>query len=348
MTKLLPDGPIDTLGLRAATLALPEQVASAGAGAPVAGLAATTDIDHVLLVAPGEALAAGEITAVLAAPIATIPIVVASSGTLPASVTARSLVVVAALDDHPAALAAMRAAADRHAPGVVVAPTGSAAAALAEQEGWSHVPAAFEVPVARAGVAGLVVHLLAVLEQLGQYAGLTSSAAAAIEQLEVRRTELDTESNPARRLATRIGRTLPIVYGSDALTGAAARHWKRQVNLNAKAAAFAAALPTLGAAEISGWGQHGDMTRQVFTLVTLRHDHEPAGTVAAMAMVDELVDEVVHERHEVRAAGDGSLAQVLDLVFQADVTTWHLAQALEIDPGPTAAVAAISAVASEP
>ena len=125
----------------------------------------------------------------------------------------------------------------------------------------------------------------------------------------------------------------------------AARHWKRQVNLSAKAAAFADALPGLADAEISGWGQHGDMTRQVFSLVTLRHDHEPASAAGAMAVVDELVDEVVHERHEVRAEGDGPLAQVLDLVFQGDLVSWHLAQELEIDPGPTAAT---SAVWSEP
>ena len=67
------------------------------------------------------------------------------------------------------------------------------------------------------------------------------------------------------------------------------------------------------------------MTRQVFSLVTLRHDHEPGRRRRRMAVVEDMVDEVVHERHEVRAEGDGALAQVLDLVFQGDVVsagTW--------------------------
>ena len=33
--------------------------------------------------------------------------------------------------------------------------------------------------------------------------------------------------------------------------------------------------------------------------------------------------------------------EVLYLVFQGEVTAWHLAQELEIDPGPTAAVSAV-------
>ncbi len=55
---------------------------------------------------------------------------------------------------------------------------------------------------------------------------------------------------------------------------AAATRWKTQVNENAKAPAFAAVYPELCHNEIAGWGQHGDVTRQVITLVNLRHDAE--------------------------------------------------------------------------
>ena len=50
---------------------------------------------------------------------------------------------------------------------------------------------------------------------------------------------------PAAELARRIGRTIPLVYGPRGVAAVAAQWWKACVNLNAKAPAFAAALPAL-------------------------------------------------------------------------------------------------------
>ena len=82
--------------------------------------------------------------------------------------------------------------------------------------------------------------------------------------------------NPARELARKIGRTIPLIYGSGGLGGVAAMRWKSRVNENAKAPAFWNTHPELDHNEICGWGQHGDVTRQVFTLVELRHGFEHA------------------------------------------------------------------------
>ena len=82
--------------------------------------------------------------------------------------------------------------------------------------------------------------------------------------------------NPARELARKIGRTIPIIYGSGGLGGVAALRWKQSVNENAKAPAFWNEYPELDHNEVCGWGQHGDVTRQVFTLVELRHGLEHA------------------------------------------------------------------------
>ena len=118
--------------------------------------------------------------------------------------------------------------------------------------------------------------------------------------------------------------------------GSAARAWSRQVNQAAKVASFASSLDEVETSELAGWGQHGDMTRQVFTLLVLRHDHEPDDADERLRRAETLIDEVVHERHVVEAAGDGSLAQLLDLIVQGDLFAFHLAHELEIDPGPVA------------
>ena len=342
MPELLPDGPIDTLGLLDAVLGLPEQLAEADAAGPVGGLPPATGFDHVVVVAPGAATTAGAVVDAVARPVCPLPVLHHAGGPLPAFVTTRSLVVVASVDDDPAALGAVSDAAARGATLLAVAPGSSTLAERSTDAGGLVAATTVDVPVARAAAGALAVHVLSVLEQLGAFADVVPMVAAAVDQLERRRDELVAGASPAARLARRIGRTLPVVYGSDHLGDVAAQHWKRRVNLDAKAAAFARSLPELAQDEVAGWGQHGDMTRQVFSLVTLRHAHEGPGTDRAMARVEELLEEVVHDRHEVVAGGEGPLAQLLDLCFYGDVTCWHLAQELEIDPGPTAAVTAVS------
>jgi glucose/mannose-6-phosphate isomerase len=96
--------------------------------------------------------------------------------------------------------------------------------------------------------------------------------------------------------------------------------------------------PELGHNEICGWGQHGDATRQVFTLVHLRHDHEHPQVGRRFDIVREMMEEVVAEIHEVRAEGEGALAQLFDLVLYGDVVTMHMAGFAGIDPGPIPAL----------
>lgn len=330
MTKLLPDGPIDTLGLYAAIVATPETITAALGVAPVRGLAPATAVDHVVIAAAGELQTVGDAVAVLAASTATVPVIAHATEALPGYVGARSLVIVVSGGDQGGTNTTADAARAAAASVVIITPAGAEAA-----------------PVPRVLVGALVVQVLSVLEQLGHTAGVAGAATAAVLGLERRRAELSGDQSPAATLARRIGRTLPIVYGDDALTGVAARHWKRQFNLSAKVAAISAAQPEVAWEDASGWGQHGDMTRQVFTLVTLRHGETDAdnGPGRVMAKVIEFLDEVVNDHHAVVGTGDTPLGVLLDLLFYGDLVTWHLAQELEIDPGPTAAVTTLATLA---
>ena len=80
----------------------------------------------------------------------------------------------------------------------------------------------------------------------------------------------------------------------------AAHWWKAQVNLNAKAPAFAATLPELTHDELAGWGQGGDVTRQTMSLVLLRHAGEAPRTAGQFDAVRAATDEVMADVFEVR------------------------------------------------
>ena len=117
----------------------------------------------------------------------------------------------------------------------------------------------------RAGIAAVAVPPLVVLERLGLLDGAVGQVERAIDAMRARRIELDADPSLVTRAARRIGRTLPIVYGGGAFGEVAAWRWKGQFNENPKVAAFANRVPELTHNEICGWGQHGDVTRQVFT-----------------------------------------------------------------------------------
>jgi glucose/mannose-6-phosphate isomerase len=155
------------------------------------------------------------------------------------------------------------------------------------------------------------------------------------------------DANVAHDLARRIDRTIPLVHGGGALGAVAAMRWKADVNENAKAPAFWNAHPELDHNEICGWGQHGDVTRQVFTLVELRHDFEHERLSRRFDATRPMHEEAFHQILEVRAAGDGRLAQLLDLMYVGDWTSCYLALDNDVDPGPIDAIAALKADLAE-
>src|SRR5206468_5851852 len=158
------------------------------------------------------------------------------------------------------------------------------------------------IPYPRAGLGAMAIPTLTVLEQTGLFPGATGWINLAVEQLKRRRDELVKEENGARALARRLGRTIPLVYGGQGLGRAAAIRWKNEVNENAKSPAFMNTVPELTHNEIQGWGQNGDVTRQVFSLVLLRHDQEHPQVMRRFELVKQWTDEVVASIQEVNAA----------------------------------------------
>ncbi len=180
----------------------------------------------------------------------------------------------------------------------------------------------------------MTVAPLVVLEAMGLLPGASSMIAAAVEQLDARRDQLARGDGVAADVARRIGRTIPLVYGGGGVGRAAALRWKCQVNENPKSPAFTAANPELCHNELTGWGQLGDVTRQLITLVDLRHDFEHPQVSRRFAFVDAVMDEVVAGMVSVHAAGHGPLAQLFDLVLVGDVVALTLAAREGVDPGP--------------
>jgi glucose/mannose-6-phosphate isomerase len=327
--------PVDTLDMWGATAALPEQVAAAADGCRgLTGLPGRDRVENVVVLGMGGSGIAGDVLVATAAPFMAVPVAVVKSYQPPDFVGAGSLVFALSFSGDTEETVEAAGLAYESGAALVVVAGGGELVRLAEEWRVPVVPVPTDIPQPRAALGAMSVPPLIVLEEIGLFPGAGHWVAQAVDQLRRRRDELVSPKSVAEDLARRIGRTIPLVHGAEALGAAAAFRWKAQINENAKTPAFFAVYPELCHNEVAGWGQHGDVTRQLITLVNLRHDAEHPQVARRFELVADVLREVMADILEVRAAGEGDLAQLFDLALIGDFVSLHLAAREEIDPGP--------------
>jgi glucose/mannose-6-phosphate isomerase len=335
---------LDSEGMFEATAGLPEQIETAAAGARgLRGLPRGPSVEHVVVLGMGGSGIAGNVLEAAGAPLLPVPVAVVKSYECPAYVGEGSLVFAISFSGNTEET--LQAASDAALQGgsVVAITSGGELAKLAESWGAPIIPVPAALPQPRTAIGATAIPTLVVLEEIGLLRGAGHWIGLAVEQLKHRRDQLMAagDESEAAAIARRIGRTFPIIYGGGALGTTAAQRWKTQVNENAKAPAFWGAQPELCHNEICGWGQHGDITRQLLTLVQLRHDGEHPQVGRRFELVEEMIREVVAGVIEVRAEGDGDLAQLFDLIMMGDFVSLWLAVQEGIDPGPVPVLTAL-------
>jgi len=336
--------PVDTLGFAAAVGTLPEQFSEALATASAVDLGPIDAgrIANIAVCGMGGSGISGDVLATAGSHDLAVPVTVLKQYRVPRFVGPGTLVFAMSYsggteETLEAASAALAAGAQ-----VVAVCSGGELGRMAEKAGAPVIacPPGF---MPRAALGHLATPLFVVCDRLGLLPGGTAAVETARAQAARRRDacrpEVTGQANPARELARRIGRTFPLVWGTGALGAVAAYRWKADVNENAKAPAFSNAFPELDHNEICAFGQHGDVTRQVVTLVELRHDHEHAQLGRRVEATRAIVDETVAAVLEVRAEGDGRLAQLVDLMYMGDWVSVYMALDAGVDPGPIDAIA---------
>jgi glucose/mannose-6-phosphate isomerase len=325
----------DSKGLWEATAALPDRLGRALVAAERAWAdTARAGVDAVVVLGVGVDAIAGHAVTALAAAHSPVPVLVASSPGLPAFVGPRTLVAALSSSGRDAdTVANTRTALERGAPTVVVAADGPLSA-LAAEAGVPRCPLAGDPGPPRAQLGPAMVCLLAALARQGLVPDYGPSVTAAAAALGRRRDAFAAPGGPAAEVARRIGRTIVVVYGAAGIGAVAAQRWKAQVNLNEKAPAFAASLPARARDELAGWGQGGDVTRQVMSLVLLRHAGEDPAIAGLFDAVAAATDEVMADVVEVRAEGGDDLGRFLDLALWGDYVSLFLAAREGVDPGP--------------
>ena len=340
----------DSLGFLDTVHGLPEQLAAAHEQAAVAldraPLPPAAAIDHVAVLGMGGSGIAGDVLRAVGSSLP-FPVVVLKQLRTPAFIGPRTLVFAVSYSGNTEETLSMTTGAlDAGAP-VVAVTAGGALAELAAARGAVHVPCPPGLGLPRAAIGALVAPLFMALFHMSALPEGHALLMEAQAQLKRRRDQCEPAvtgaANPARELARRIGTSVPLVYGGGAIGAVAAYRWKCDINENAKTPAFCAAYPELDHNEICQWGQHGDVTRQLLTLVSLRHGSEHARLSAAIDRTTELIEEALLQVLEVNAEGVGRLAQLLDLMYLGDWVSCYLALDHDVDPGPIDAITQLKA-----
>jgi glucose/mannose-6-phosphate isomerase len=334
----------DSLDFLEAVCGLPEQLAAAHESAgriDTRHFASSADIDHVVVMGMGGSGIVGDVLANVLSDELPVPVVVRKGYRVPAFVGPRTLAFAVSYSGDTEETVSMATDASKAGAQVVCVSTGGALEQLAQERGGLHVPCPPGY-LPRAALGALIAPLFVTVFRAGLAPGAHAELMMAQEQLARRRDQcrpsVDAPANPARELARQIGRTFPLVHGGGALGSVAAYRWKCDINENAKAPAFSHMQPELGHNEICGWGQHGDVTRQLITLVELRHGFEHPRLAQRFEATRDVVDEAVHQVLTVDAEGEGRLAQLLDLMYLGDFVSCYLALDGDVDPGPIDAI----------
>jgi glucose/mannose-6-phosphate isomerase len=337
----------DSLGFLDAVATLPEQLAAAHEAAAeldFSALPAADDIRNIAVLGMGGSGIAGDVLAAVANGALPVPVTVLKQYRTPAFVGPHSLVFALSYSGDTEETLSMATGALHAGAHVVAIGCAGALSAHVTAGGGLHVPCP-DGYMPRAALGALVAPLFVTLFRAGLLPEAHALLVGAQAQLGRRRDAcvptLDGARNPARELARRIGRTIPLIYGGGALGAVAAMRWKADVNENAKAPAFWNAYPELDHNEICGWGQHGDVTRQLLTLVELRHGFEHARLTPRFDATRAQVEECVVQVLDVRAEGENRLAQLLDLMYLGDWVSCYLALENDVDPGPIPAITAL-------
>ncbi|HKY16303.1 MAG TPA: bifunctional phosphoglucose/phosphomannose isomerase [Microthrixaceae bacterium] len=325
---------LDSLNMFAAASGLADQIEVAARTAGDVDLPDARGINSVVVMGMGGSGIGGDLTAAIAGPDAAVPVIVPKGYEAPAFIGPETLVFAVSFSGNTEETIEAATRAHKQGARLVVLANGGQLASLAGEWGATWVRIADGIPMPRAGIGAVSVPPLVILGRLGLIHGIDDQITSAVAQLRRRAAQLDVENSPAAKLARRIGRTMPITYGGGLLGEVAAARWKGQFNENCKIPAFENRIPELTHNEICGWGQHGDVTRQMFSLVMVRHDYEHAQTRRRFELVEEICDEVVADIHTVSAEGDTRLAQLFDLVLFGDYVTLELAVQAGVDPGP--------------
>ncbi len=187
----------------------------------------------------------------------------------------------------------------------------------------------------RAATGYLALPLLVILERAGLLAQQIDQNELLESLTKVKercRADVPEKENPAKQLARRLHRTIPVIYGTADNTGLVAMRWKTQINENAKQPAFWNVIPELNHNEILAFENEG--LREGLYCIFLKNSYDHPENAARVQIMRELLAEKEVSTEVIQADGNNEISQVLSQIYFGDYVSYYLAILNGIDPTP--------------
>lgn len=314
---------------------LPDQAREAVDIARAAELPKFDGIRNIVILGMGGSAIGGNLVRSLYEDELPVPVNVVSDYTLPAYVDEDTLVIASSYSGNTEESLTTYDEAVRRGAKAVVISTGGEIGRRAQEHGhpWIRIKAGMQP---RAAIGMSLFPLIVILNRLGFIADVDDDVDEAIEILEKKKAELNSqvpfEHNPMKQLALACAGKIPLVYGSGGWRGVAAYRWKTQVNENSKALCFSNAFPELNHNETVGW-EYPELTRE-FHVIMLRDPADTERMNTRVEVTKSIMAERIAGQTEVWAEGESKLARLVSLIYPGDYFSLYLALLYGVDPTP--------------
>jgi len=145
--------------------------------------------------------------------------------------------------------------------------------------------------------------------------------------------EVESERNPAKKLALKISGHLPIIYGTEGLLAAVSYRLKCEFNENSKTPCWCNEFPELNHNETVGWERLKDITKK-FILLVFRDKDEGIRVKTRIEVTSDLIKENISAVIEIPVEGKSKLAKALSTIYLGDIASVYLALLSGVDPSP--------------
>lgn len=297
------------------------------------------DVRAVLVAGMGGSGIAGDVAATAADERCDVPVIPVKGPALPRYADRSTpLIAVSYSGGTAETLACLEDAVRRGLPACVVTSGGRAESiALDHGLGVARLPGGGQP---RANLPHLAGAVLAILARSRLLPGILDELAGVPDHLDSHlsawshdRPERD---NAVKRLAVRIGRSLPVFYGARGWMALAALRAKCQVNENAERPAFHNEVPELEHNEVVGWSHA--RARSDVTVVQLRDRQDPSPLDRHLDALRPVIDGGLSAVIDWDVHGPTPLARFAAAVLAVDLLSVYLAVLEGHDPTPVAAI----------
>ncbi|SYZ72993.1 Bifunctional phosphoglucose/phosphomannose isomerase [Candidatus Zixiibacteriota bacterium] len=141
------------------------------------------------------------------------------------------------------------------------------------------------------------------------------------------------DKNPAKALASRLHRKIPIIYSGPKLTDTVGTRWKGQICENAKVLAFNNQFAEFNHNELVGWNRI-EPYRDKLVVIYLRDSDDHERIRMRMEIVRKLIEKQDVPIIDVFSNGNFPLGRIFSLIQLGDFTSYYLAILNDVDPTP--------------